>query len=67
MTELVKPVAKLLFQSAEKNADQYDAKTRHSVANPWQLLSHFTDARIGLGRAGVSVPTQALLDFYASI
>lgn len=31
--------------------------------NPWQKLQYFTDARIGLGRAGVSVPTRELLAF----
>jgi len=33
------------------------------VSNPWRDLRRFTDARIGLGRAGVSIPTQELLAF----
>tara|TARA_R110000868_G_scaffold100574_3_gene276580 strand:+ start:28991 stop:29818 length:828 start_codon:yes stop_codon:yes gene_type:complete len=33
------------------------------VENPWQVLREYTDARIGLGRAGVSLPTRAHLEF----
>jgi len=31
--------------------------------NPWRILRRFTDARIGLGRVGVSLPTRELLNF----
>ncbi|MCK7546734.1 ethanolamine ammonia-lyase subunit EutC [Marinobacter koreensis] len=31
--------------------------------NPWRRLRAYTDARIGLGRAGVSLPTSELLAF----
>ncbi len=33
------------------------------VDNPWRTLREHTDARIGLGRAGVSLPTSELLAF----
>ncbi len=33
------------------------------IENPWQTLNAFTDARVGLGRSGVSVPTKHLLAF----
>lgn len=33
------------------------------VENAWERLNAFTDARIGLGRAGISLPTSKLLAF----
>ncbi|TVP91662.1 MAG: ethanolamine ammonia-lyase subunit EutC [Pseudomonadaceae bacterium] len=46
-----------------------DEQNRHNgkvVANPWRRLREFTDARIGLGRAGISLPTSELLAFQLS-
>lgn len=37
--------------------------TRVDVENPWAALRRFTPARVALGAVGVSVPTQAHLDF----
>ncbi|RXJ81695.1 ethanolamine ammonia-lyase subunit EutC [Arcobacter sp. F2176] len=33
------------------------------IKNPWSVLREYTDARIGLGRSGVSLPTSHLLEF----
>lgn len=44
---------------AEKNLVAHDP----AVANSWQKLKEFTDARIGLGRAGSAIPTKRLLEF----
>lgn len=33
------------------------------IENPWAVLKDYTDARIGLGRAGVSIPTKKSLEF----
>lgn len=40
------------------------AKTHSNVINnPWSVLREYTDARIGLGRSGISLPTSHLLEF----
>ena len=38
----------------------------HIVANPWAALRKLTQARIALGRSGVSLPTDAQLAFQAA-
>ncbi len=40
--------------------DKHPALVQH---NPWRPLRAYTDARIGLGRAGTSLPTHELLAF----
>lgn len=36
---------------------------KNVIENPWATLREYTDARIGLGRAGVSIPTTESLNF----
>ncbi len=40
-----------------------DAPDEAVIENAWSKLDAFTDARVGLGRAGVSLPTKHLLAF----
>ncbi len=47
----------------KKNVDEIEINESHTVSNSWHVLREYTAARIGLGRAGISVPTKHLLDF----
>jgi len=44
----------------------HDHNNGKVVENPWSDLRRFTDARIGLGRAGISLPTSEMLAFQLS-
>ena len=45
-----------------KNLENIDSNS-NIIENPWALLRDYTDARIGLGRSGVSIPTSHSLEF----
>ncbi|REG83671.1 ethanolamine ammonia-lyase subunit EutC [Marinomonas pollencensis] len=57
------------MDKSNKNTPQLSPTQPHHdaqqpvTANPWRKLNAFTDARVGLGRAGISLPTKHLLDF----
>lgn len=48
------------------DSDRQHLQNGKVVDNPWRRLREFTDARIGLGRAGISLPTSELLAFQLS-
>lgn len=50
-------------KSKIQSEDGITPAVEHTVDNSWHVLREYTAARIGLGRAGISVPTQHLLAF----
>lgn len=50
-------------ENAIQDSTNSELKKTGVVENPWRKLSQYTDARIGLGRTGVSLPTRELLAF----
>lgn len=52
--------------SLANKGDNTHKNNGNVVHNPWRDLRRFTDARIGLGRAGISLPTNEMLAFQLS-
>lgn len=57
------PSIKSADEQANKPIGEQPDKHTAVTKNSWRPLKHFTDARIGLGRSGVSVPTEHWLEF----
>ncbi|TDT15863.1 ethanolamine ammonia-lyase light chain [Ilumatobacter fluminis] len=53
------------MSAPDDDRDRLEPADRPAIVtnDPWRRLDRFTDARIGLGRAGVSLPTNRTLEF----
>ena len=57
----MKNISDRTSNATEQVSSPQDAEHGKVVENPWRQLRRFTDARIGLGRAGISLPTAEML------